>query len=142
MYLQQEMYLIKNYSVDIHIATVICGISFLLIDSKYSGKLCILMTIDGSYSDSRITQSTTFHVVREISSDDKEFDILRYHRKRIRSRRQLGILRCLSTRVLSFSNDFLARKPYFKRMKFSTDRNRFVQKLLIIKIQQEGSRND
>ena len=28
------MYLVKDYSVDIHIATVIRGISFLLIDSN------------------------------------------------------------------------------------------------------------
>ena len=49
MYLQQEIYLIKNYLVDIHIATDNCGISFLLINSEHFGKLRILMTMYGSY---------------------------------------------------------------------------------------------
>ena len=37
------------------------------VDSKYIGKL---MTLCESYSHSRITQFTTFHIIREISSDD------------------------------------------------------------------------
>ena len=43
------MSLIKIYSVDINITVDMCGFSFLLIDAKYSGKICILMTIYGSF---------------------------------------------------------------------------------------------
>ena len=48
----------------------------------------------------------TFHV-RKISSDDytamfKEFDVLRDHRKSVRLQRQLGIPRCLSTKITTY----------------------------------------
>ena len=75
MYIQQETYLIKNYSFGIHIAKDCCGISYLLIDSKYSLKLRNLMAMYGSYSDSHITQFMTFHV-REILSDDYDGQIV------------------------------------------------------------------
>ena len=85
MYLQKEIYIIKNNSIDINIATHICSISFLLIDSKYFGKLRTLMRqCTGRSFNSRIAYVMTFYV-REISFDDyiamlKEFDVLRYRR--------------------------------------------------------------
>ena len=84
MYLQQKMYLTKNYSVDIHIATDMCGIiGFLLIDSKYSGKLHIMMTIYRSYPDSRTMQlMTSTHVNFFLTTTMvKAFDALRYQKK-------------------------------------------------------------
>ena len=45
MYLQHEVYLIENYSVDINIAMDICVSSLLLIDSKYFGSVWTLMAM-------------------------------------------------------------------------------------------------
>ena len=66
----------------------------------------------------------------------KEFGVRRYHRKVIRSRRHLGILRCVNkSTVLRISNEFLTRMPYSKRMELSIINSRqhqFAPKLPII----------
>ena len=68
----------------------------------------------------------TFHVL-EISSDDytamvKEFDFYDIVGKTYVREDSFVFYAatCLSTRVLRISNEFITRKPYFKRMKLST----------------------
>ena len=47
-YFQQEK-IFHRYLVGIHIAAVSCCISFLFVDSKYTGNLYTLMTLYGSF---------------------------------------------------------------------------------------------
>ena len=64
------MHLIKNYSVDIHIAMDVCGISFLHIDPKYFGKLRTLMTMYGSYFVFAHNVINDIQLTRKISFDE------------------------------------------------------------------------
>ena len=61
----------------------------------------------------------------------KEFDVLRFHKKKSYVREDIFYVAC-QPNALRISNEFYARKPYFKRMEPSATRHRFVQKLPII----------